>query len=161
MIQGGHDATNSTDNPFWLYSIEQYKRSACADFLLQAQDSYQLDVNVLLFIGWLASQQKCYEESTLMTSIHFWQAEKIKPIRQLRRRTKLLDNPNLYQSMLQLELSAEKIEQGLLFQVSQTWAIKTEPKFRIFTKSLENYVADKPIKVGSSWLQALYQHLQP
>jgi hypothetical protein len=63
--------------------------------------------------------------------------------------------------MLQLELSAEKIEQGLLFQVSQTWAVNTEPKFRIFTKSLENYLADKPIKVGSNWLQALYQHLQP
>jgi uncharacterized protein (TIGR02444 family) len=161
MFSSGHDATNHIDNPLWLYSIEQYKKPGCADFLLHAQDNYALDLNILLFIGWLVTQKKCYDESRSMQWAHAWQAKKVIPIRQVRQRAKRLSNLHFYEAMKQLELSSEHAQQALLFNISEVWPVSELSRDEIFESSLKKYAADKPLLEEKSWLQALYKHLQP
>lgn len=161
MYQGGHDATNYSENPFWLYSIEQYKKPGCAEFLLNAQDQYQLDINFLLFIGWLTMQKKIYRPSVKIECVHHWQTATVTPIRQLRRRAKHLSDEAFYQSLKQLELKAEQVQQTLLFRISQEWGRSERQGYEIFELGLQEYLANTPVLKEESWLQALYQHLQP
>jgi uncharacterized protein (TIGR02444 family) len=148
------------DNPLWLYSIEQYQKPGCAKFLLQAQDKYGLDVNILLFIGWLNLQAKSYYESRQLRLVHDWQLNKVRPIRQLRRQTKALQHEPFYQAFKDLELKAEKCQQQMLFNIGKNWAITDQTGLDGFKSSLQNYCAGK-IELEESWLQVLYQHLQP
>lgn len=161
MVQVAHDAINSLDNPFWLYSIEQYKKPGCAEFLLDAQDSMHLDINILLFIGWLTSQNKAYQEDLALEPVHLWQLSKVKPIRKLRRKVKQLQTKELYQALKDLELMAEQKQQRMLFQISQRWSKSHQTGFEGFKVSMQGYGKKKGITMKESWLQALYKHLQP
>ncbi|MFY0639651.1 MAG: TIGR02444 family protein [Bermanella sp.] len=161
MVQVAHDAINSLDNPFWLYSIEQYKKPGCAEFLLDAQDHFQLDINILLFIGWLISQNKVYREDVALNDVHLWQLSKVKPIRKLRRQVKQLQNKELYQAFKDLELMAEQKQQKMLFLISQQWPESNNTRLEGFKVSMNKYGRQKGITMKQSWLQALYQHLQP
>ncbi|MFT5593859.1 MAG: hypothetical protein ACI8SR_002246 [Oceanicoccus sp.] len=161
MVQVAHDATNSMDNPFWLYSIDQYQKPGCAEFLLHAQDHYGLDVNILLFIGWLNLNAKSYCPSALMQNVQRWQIEKVRPIRQLRRRANSLKHAGLYQALKDLELFAEKRQQKMLFDISLSWPVSDGTGFNEFKRSIKNYLAQTCVEEEESWLQVLYQHLQP
>lgn len=161
MCQGAHDATNRWDNPFWLYSLEQYKQPGCADFLLNAQDQYHLDINILLFIGWLSTQHKLFQPSASMDEIHNWQIKNIRPIRQLRQRIKLLTKGPFYEACKQLELTGEQAQQALLFQVSKDWPTSRLSGYEVFESSIKRYLGEAKIINKEGWLQALYQHLQP
>lgn len=161
MVQVAHDATNSMDNPFWLYSIEQYQKPGCAEFLLHAQDHYGLDVNILLFIGWLNLNAKSYCASASIQEIQRWQIEKVRPIRQLRRRAHALKHVAFYQALKDLELSAEKKQQKMLFDMSQAWPVSNGTGFDEFKRSIRKYMEQTCVEEEESWLQVLYQHLQP
>ena len=161
MVQVAHDAINSLDNPFWLYSIEQYKKPGCAEFLLQAQDGYHLDINILLFIGWLISQNKVYREDCALNDVHQWQLSKVRPIRKLRRKVKSLQHEEFYQALKGLELMAEQKQQKMLFQISERWPQSSETGRECFKISMEAYGKKEGFTIEQSWLQALYQHLQP
>lgn len=161
MFLGEHDATKQLENPLWEYSIEQYQKPGCAEFLLNAQNQYHLDVNILLFIGWLATQGKCYQEDSNIQRVHTWQTRYVSPIRQIRLRAKHVSNRHFYETIKHLELSAEHSQQALLFTISQKWPDCELSKDEVFKLNLREYLAYKPVLEDKSWLQALYQHLQP
>lgn len=170
MTQDAHNATKSvanlSDNPFWDYSLTVYKQAGCADFLLNAQESYAADINILLYIGWLAQQHKIYTPSgDQRDSINEIQKNIISPVRQLRFRVKRLNDLNFYNELKQLELLTESIEQTRLFLYSESMSLSNLSFEEMVKQSIDVYISQiGPCaeKLGdNTWMQIFIEYLQP
>lgn len=161
---------NATNHPFWSYSLTQYSQAGCEAFCLSAQNQFGLDVNMLLFSVWLGTQGKALDMDALdQTPIQKMRREVIAPIRTLRRsfkqNTNLSDQERdeLYQRLKQLELQAEQQQQWLLFQYSETLAIKYTATQSLSAKNIKAYLE----QVGwneegkEDWIQTAISHLYP
>ncbi len=160
--RAGHDATKADDNPLWIYALKQYKADNCAQFLIQAQDELGIDVNILLFIGWLAANNLKIDMQVIMhSSAYAWQQDVIKPIREIRRTTKAYGQESIYQQILALEISTEKQQLQDFYQLS----LNFEQDIQGFTRALElgcgEYFKAHKKSLQNSWLQTLIEHLQP
>ena len=166
MTQGAHDAIKSLDNPFWRYSLAVYQQENCPSFLLHAQNTYGMNINVLLFIGWLAHQNRQLVVTPQFTAIiPSFQKEIIERIRGLRIRIKGFNNQTLYSAIKDLELKSEFFEQQRLFRCAGDM-----PRVDIeYSSMIENSLNDywnykESVKGGikdKNWLQTLIQYLQP
>jgi len=109
-----------TDNPFWTFSLALYSRKPVADYCLALQESFDADVNLLLFCCWLGCEGRLLEPG----HVEFLVAE-VRPLRKqlilpLRRRRQLLDRTGdqaQRRQLLSQELAAEQAEQQRLY----TW----------------------------------------
>jgi len=156
---GAHNAINSSENPFWQYSIVQYSKPGCADFLLDAQNRDQLNINQLLFFGYCALHNRVVS-SPLHPQIHNWHEEKVERIRAIRLRCKHFNNQKFYAALKELELASEQHEQSLLLQLQMTR--KSQESFELcLRKSVEGLLIDERKKLNEDWLQTLNQYLQP
>ncbi len=76
-------------HPFWNFSLETYAADGVAEACLDLQDRRGCDVNILLFCCWLgASGRPTLTADRLRTVLKVsdeWQAEIVKPLRQVRR----------------------------------------------------------------------------
>ena len=161
-MDAAHDATNQKNNPLWIYSLKQYGDPSCATFLLDAQDTYQLDINILLFIGWLATQKRCLDIQKLSASnITTWQKQVIQPLRKIRLQAKTMANNDFYQSIKKLELSAEHQEQNKLYGISHNMKKQNFEFSECIRRGCEVYFEELGRKLEKRWLQILTQHLQP
>jgi uncharacterized protein (TIGR02444 family) len=165
------DAINSSDlslsdNPFWQYSLIVYKQPHCAEFLLSAQNRYGLDVNMLLFIGWLALQKKTLTLSPIfVNSIADFQVKTVQPIRKIRITAKGFNNLKFYNALKKLELTAECIEQQRLYQLSDRMPVSNECLEVTIEQGVKVYISQNDNRIGliqeNNWLQTLIQYLQP
>ena len=76
-------------SPLWDYSIDLYRRPGVEAACLDLQRRHGLNVNLLFFACWLASQGIEFDRTTLakaMKAISTWQVEVTRPLRALRRR---------------------------------------------------------------------------
>ena len=117
MDHGAHNATLCLDNPFWQYSLRQYALSGCSDFLLAAQDDHDLDINIVLYLGWLVNRGKIFDISLLEQPLAF-SNQFIQPLRVTRRSVKPLGDTDLYKHIKKSELMAEQYMQALLYEQS-------------------------------------------
>ena len=117
------------EHAFWQFSLAVYSDTAVAEACLALQNDYQLDVNMLLFCCWVATQQsQPLTEKALhdaLTTVSSWQYEVVQPLRYLRQHLR-----NYYPSntvareqaeqfrngLKQLELEAEYVEQTMLLE---------------------------------------------
>lgn len=161
-VDAAHNATNHRNNPLWIYSVKQYSSADCSEFLLDSQQKFHLDINILLFIGWLATQNKSVDMKTVNASeVINWQLKVISPIRELRRRVKSLNAVDFYQHMKKLELEAEYQEQLKLHALTHHMT-KQNWKFNKFIQEgCEQYFKELEQRVDKQWLQTLTEHLQP
>ena len=121
-------AALETDNPFWRFSLRVYAEPGVAEECLAAQDSLGVDVNVLLFAAWLGAERGIALDRTRLAQVEeavaAWSDDVIKPLRAVRRRLKQMseiEDPEvqaLRKRVAQIELSAEQIEQALLYRLS-------------------------------------------
>ncbi len=161
-MDAAHDAIKQSNNPFWIYSTNQYSSVSCCAFLLEAQQRYQLDINILLYIGWLATKNKSFEAPTLIASEVFeWQLNVVHPIRELRKRVKKLNAAEFYQNMKNLELEAEYQEQLKLYKVASQVIEKDWGFSRFIQEGCDKYFMMLEQDVDRRWLQTLIKHLQP
>ena len=161
-MDAAHDAIKQSNNPFWIYSTKQYSSTSCCAFLLEAQDRYQLDINILLFIGWLATNNKSFEVPPLMSSeVLKWQLNVVRPIRELRKRVKKLDAAEFYQHMKNLELEAEFQEQLQLYKLASQITIRNWGFNRFIQEGCDAYFKVLEQDLDKRWLQTLIKHLQP
>jgi uncharacterized protein (TIGR02444 family) len=116
---GAHNATLCLDNPFWRYSLQQYAVSGCSDFLLLAQDQHGLNINVILYLGWLAHCGKVFDPSVLDQALLFSE-QVIEPLRLARKAAKTGVHLNLYEHIKKSELMAEQQMQAMLYDKSLT-----------------------------------------
>src|SRR5258708_13954699 len=53
------DTQTEQGSPFWRFSLRFYRRPGVADACIALQDGCGVDVNILLFLLWLALARRC------------------------------------------------------------------------------------------------------
>ncbi len=112
--------SDDLNNPFWQYSLEVYAKPEVAELCLSLQDEFGLDVNVLLFCGYLGSLGKVFPCEVMSNNQTFKAITAlIENNRELRRSLKAVDLV-LYEQAKSLELQLEKCKQGQMFRVYES-----------------------------------------
>ena len=113
-----------TDSAFWRFSLRFYALPDVAPACLQLQDEADVDVNLMLFLLFLAENGRAItrdDVARLDASVAPWRAEVVEPLRALRRRLKsgvgdvpTATSDGLRTMVKKIELEAERLEQGRL-----------------------------------------------
>lgn len=107
----------------WQFSLQLYSKSNVKDACLTLQDKHHADVNLVLFLLYQGSLQRQLSTESIQhidDNTRSFRERVIQPIRALRKSLKgkafsvEADQDSLYQNILGLELSAEKLAQTQL-----------------------------------------------
>ena len=97
-----------------------YARQNIQELLLEAQNEHVLDINMLLYALWQASEGRsvsCDDYVRLDKAVSDWRKTILLPMRDLRRSLKSRDrNGDLYSQAQSLELSCEKVQQQIMYE---------------------------------------------
>jgi uncharacterized protein (TIGR02444 family) len=115
-------------SPFWTFSLGYYRGAGVSEACLELQDNCGVDVNVVLFLFWMASRKRrvaADQVKRLADKVRPWQADVIGPIRALRRRLKtdapLLDkgSAELFRTRIKaVELESERLQQEAMYALA-------------------------------------------
>src|SRR5580658_8865596 len=121
--------TQSPITPFWRYSLKFYGQSGVSDACIALQDGCGIDVNLLLYLFWLASDGRLVtadDVTMLDDKVRSWRELTIIPIRDVRRKLKgaktFIDPAKqeaLRDKVKVAELEAERLQQEGLYAVTQ------------------------------------------
>jgi uncharacterized protein (TIGR02444 family) len=124
-------------NSFWTFSLGYYRGAGVSEACLELQDACGVDVNVLLFVLWRATQKRSFaadQVKLVAEKVRPWQADVIGPIRALRRMLKdsapLLDkgSAELFRTKIKaIELEAERLQQQAMYAMAASLASKAAP----------------------------------
>lgn len=116
---------------FWNFSVDLYAQARVADACLDLQNTYGLDVNLLLFCYWHGLNLGEFPQSTLTQVCEFsrtWKHEVVQPLRNVRQWMKSSSRPFAASNHTQFdalrtrikfdELSAEKYQQECMEQIA-------------------------------------------
>jgi uncharacterized protein (TIGR02444 family) len=124
------DTRTQTETPFWRFSLHFYRHAGVSDACIALQDDCGVDVNLLLFLFWLAADGQSLsadEVKRLDDKVRDWRNLTIIPIRDARR--KLKGAPTLVEPGKQeafrtkvkaIELDAERLQQEALYAFTQS-----------------------------------------
>ena len=122
--------TPTATTPFWRFSLKFYGQAGVSDACIALQDCCGVDVNLLLFLFWLASERQVLaadEVKKLDATIKSWRELTIIPIRDTRRKLKgaktFVDPAKqeaLRDKVKAVELEAEKLQQEALYAFTQS-----------------------------------------
>lgn len=100
---------------FWDYSLDAYSRPGVSELLLELQDSWGVDVNFLLYAGWMSYRGfalSVEHVSALDQQVAPWRNTVVLPLRELRRRLHGRSRGEAaYVDVKALELNAERLQQ--------------------------------------------------
>jgi uncharacterized protein (TIGR02444 family) len=112
------------ESPFWRFSLRFYSRPAVAAACLALQDEAGADVNLLLFLLFLAEHRRVVTRddiARLDDAVRAWRDDVVKPLRELRRVLKagigeipIAVSETFRGQIKRLELESEQIEQHVL-----------------------------------------------
>lgn len=113
---------NLPEHPFWSFSLRIYSDEEAKSAFLHCQSAFEANVNILLFILWLADTGQGYLQAqdfqTLDSHVLMWHQKLTQSLRQLRKQIShsmaLKDNTALKQQALATELYSEQIEQLMI-----------------------------------------------
>ena len=121
-------------NEFWCFSGAIYADDGVAQSLLAMQDQGGLDVNVLLYAGWLASKDLQLTDghlAALEDQIVEWRRRVVLPLRRLRQELKNYSDASALRDEIKvLELQSEHQQQDLMwsfFLATDTLPAKKRP----------------------------------
>jgi uncharacterized protein (TIGR02444 family) len=122
------DADNDPGSPFWRFSLRFYRKPGVADACIALQDGCGVDVNILLFLLWLATERRCVRTAAvreLCARTAPWRNDVVAPLRTIRRRLKdgsaLIERSaaEVFRARVKsLELASERLEQEALFALA-------------------------------------------
>jgi uncharacterized protein (TIGR02444 family) len=130
------EAATTAETPFWRFSLKFYRQPSVSEACIALQDGCGVDVNLLLFLLWLASDDRrlsAAEVKMLDDNVRDWRNLTIIPIRDVRR--KLKDAPTLVEAGTQeafrnkvkaVELEAERLQQEALYAFAKSGPLGTE-----------------------------------
>ena len=117
--------TSQTESPFWQFSLGLYAQQDVAESCIELQDSCGVDVNVMLYILWLACQDRKLSDDDIVaiqSSVEHWKTNVVLPLRNIRRALKTpksgyadIDTARFREKVKTIELESEKLQQDLLF----------------------------------------------
>jgi uncharacterized protein (TIGR02444 family) len=112
------------ESPFWRFSLRFYGRPTVAEACLALQDGAGADVNLVLFLLFMADQKRQLgpeEVATLESAVGQWREAVVKPLRAVRRALKPgiefipgAISEGFRAQVKRLELESEQIEQHRL-----------------------------------------------
>jgi len=115
------DEATTAETPFWRFSLKFYRQPSVSEACIALQDEFGVDVNLLLFLLWLASddrQLSVDEVRMLDDNVRDWRNLTIVPIRDVRRKLKgaaTLVDPGAQEAFRNkvktVELEAERLQQ--------------------------------------------------
>lgn len=115
--------------PFWRFSLSFYRQPGVSDACIALQDEYGVDVNLLLFLLWLAGEGRLLsadEVKALDAKVRDWRNQTVLPLRGLRRKLKgartLVDaaRQEAFRTKIKaLELEAERLQQQGLYALAE------------------------------------------
>ncbi len=125
-----NETPTSAETPLWRFSLNFYRQAGVSDACIDLQDGCGVDVNLLLFLFWLASdhrQLSAEEVKMLDDNVRDWRNLTIVPIRDLRRRLKgtaTLVEPGKQEAFRNkvktVELEAERLQQEALYEFTKS-----------------------------------------
>jgi uncharacterized protein (TIGR02444 family) len=130
------DTPSSAETPFWRFSLNFYRQARVSDACIALQDGCGVDVNLLLFLFWLASndrQLSTDDVELLDDNVRDWRNLTIIPIRDARRKLKgaaTLVAPARQEAfrtkVKAIELDAERLQQEALYEFTQSGPLGAE-----------------------------------
>jgi uncharacterized protein (TIGR02444 family) len=128
--------SDSSDIPFWRFSLNFYRQAGVAEACIALQDDCGVDVNLMLFLLWLAAggrQLSIDDIKELDASVRAWRELTIVPIRDIRRALKGAASPvdaskqEAFRTKIKaIELEAERLQQEALYNRSQSSPLGSE-----------------------------------
>lgn len=122
--------TNTPTTPFWRFSLHFYRQNGVSDACIALQDGLGIDVNLLLFLFWLAADRQLLSANDvkqLDDKVRDWRNLTIVPIRDTRRKLKAaatLVEPGKQEAFRNkvkaIELDAERLQQEALYAFTRT-----------------------------------------
>ena len=113
--------TSGSGSPFWRFSLQFYRRPGVADACIKLQEEAGVDVNLLLFLLWHATQRRSLalpEVERLEHEVGPWRQQAVIPLRTIRRALKsppgLLEagDAEAFRTRIKaVELEAERLQQ--------------------------------------------------
>lgn len=129
-------ATAGRSNPFWDFSLKIYSSPAVQKACVELQDGSGVDVNVLLYALWHASQRQVLTDmdvKTILDAVETWRVEVVVPLRTARRNLKqpppALDARGveaLRAVVKKAELESERLQQSALYALVLPSAARSE-----------------------------------
>jgi uncharacterized protein (TIGR02444 family) len=117
-------------SPFWQFSIKFYGAHGVAPACIELQDKAGVDVNVLFFLLWNATEGRAFNAADMAAierAIQPWRDMAVVPLRAVRRALKeppvvmATDAAEGFRSRIKLvELEAERLQQEALYELSRT-----------------------------------------
>jgi uncharacterized protein (TIGR02444 family) len=130
-------ASANQASPFWSFSLGYYRGAGVSEACVELQDRCGADVNVVLFLLWMASQKRQLatdQVRIVADKVRPWQMDVIGPIRALRRMLKtdapLLDkrSAELFRTKIKaIELEAERLQQEAMCAMAAGMKPETAP----------------------------------
>ena len=119
-----------TANPLWDFSLDVYARPGVAEACIALQDQAKVDVNILFFLLWNATQGRTYKKADVAEverMIGAWRDMAVVPIRNVRRALKMPpavmppDAAEGFRARIKaVELEAERLQQEALYELAQS-----------------------------------------
>jgi uncharacterized protein (TIGR02444 family) len=117
-------------SPFWQFSIKFYAVPGVAEACIALQDHAQVDVNILFYLLWNATQGRAFNAADITEIEHRigpWREMAVIPIRNIRRALKAPPPamaPEAAESLRSrikaVELEAERLQQEALYGLAET-----------------------------------------
>ena len=121
--------SSATGSPFWRFSLRFYRMNGVAEACITLQERSGVDVNLLLYLLWQASQRRIFaadDVAALEEQIAPWRAATVIPLRMVRRALK--EPPGLVtgtaaevfrNKVKAVELEAERLQQEAMYGLAQ------------------------------------------
>lgn len=110
-------------NPLWDFALSSYQIEGVAPACLGLQDSFGVDVNLLLYAAWLAQLDRRLGEmhlTALNRSVTNWRDQVVKPLRAVRRELQgCTGAADIREGVKALELRAEQEQLDRMYQFYQ------------------------------------------
>jgi uncharacterized protein (TIGR02444 family) len=117
-------------SPFWQFSIKFYAVPGVAQACIDLQDEAKVDVNILFFLLWNATQGRAFKKADVgevERMIGAWRDMAVVPIRNVRRALKsppAVMPPEASEGfrtrVKAVELEAERLQQEALYELAQS-----------------------------------------
>jgi len=151
------DMESETGSPFWRFSLGFYRRPGVADACIALQDGCGVDVNILLFVLWLATARRRVPPAAVQevcAKAGPWRDDVVAPLRTLRRRLKdgssLVDRgtTELFRSRIKaVELESERLQQEAMFALAA--GLATESAATVEAAARANVAAYEQAMAGT------------